>query len=177
MKRKLKSMVLITFSLLLALTYSNSVFSQAQKKANKETKNWRYEIECFGIGTDGTYLIKVWSYSKKATIAIEQCKKNAVHGVIFKGFGGGGKGCVAQKPLTNNPNLEQEKVDFFDDFFADGGKFMKYVGVSGDGSVPVWDRMKIGKEYKIGVVVTVNKDYLRKDLEAAGIIKGLSSGF
>jgi hypothetical protein len=37
--------------------------------------------------------------------------------------------------------------------------------------------IKIGKEYKIGVIVSVQKDYLRKDLEAAGVIKGLSSGF
>jgi len=39
------------------------------------------------------------------------------------------------------------------------------------------ESVKVGKEYKIGVVVSVSKDQLRKDLEAAGIIKGLSSGF
>ncbi len=51
---------------------------------------------------------------------------------------------------------------------------MKFVSTSGDGTPTT---MKVGKEYKIGVVVTVMVDLLRKDLEAAGIIKGLSSGF
>ena len=54
---------------------------------------------------------------------------------------------------------------------------MKFVNVTGDGSINAGDRMKVGREYKIGVVVSVSKDALRKDLEAAGVIKGLSSGF
>jgi GTP-sensing pleiotropic transcriptional regulator CodY len=35
----------------------------------------------------------------------------------------------------------------------------------------------VGKEYKVGVTVSVSKDQLRKDLEAAGVIKSLGSGF
>ena len=63
------------------------------------------------------------------------------------------------------------------DSFYDGGKYMKFVSVSGDGSIAAEDRLKVGKEYKIGVVISVSKDNLRKDLEDAGIVKGLSSGF
>ena len=150
--------------------------AQSNRKADKETREWRYEIECVSVGANGTYLIKVWSYSKKPNIAIEQAKKNAIHGIIFKGFTGQGAGCT-QKPLTNNPALEQEKELFFKDFFADGGKYMKFVSVSNDGSISPEDRLKVGKEYKIGVIVSVSKDLLRKDLEAAGIIKALDSGF
>ena len=42
------------------------------------------------------------------------------------------------------------------------------------------ERIKVkikGYKYKVGVILTVNTNALRKDLEAAGIIKGLSSGF
>jgi hypothetical protein len=99
-----------------------------------------------------------------------------VHGVIFKGFTGAGAGCT-QKPLASSPSIEEEKAEFFENFFMDGGKYMKFVSVTGDGSVAAEDRMKVGKEYKIGVIVSVSKDLLRSDLEAAGIIKGLSSGF
>ena len=162
--------------LLLILMASVSVLGQAQKKANKDTEAWRYEIECVSTGAQGSYLIKVWSYSKKPAIAMEQAKKNAVHGIIFKGFSGHGAGCT-QSPLTNNPNIEVEKEEFFKDFFADNGKYMKFVSLSGDGSVRAEDRQKIGKEYKVGVIVTVLKDNLRKDLENAGIIKSLGSGF
>jgi hypothetical protein len=162
--------------LLLVLGISFNVNAQAKKKANKDTEAWRYEVECVSTGAAGSYLIKVWSYSKKPDVAINQAKKNAVHGIIFKGFTGKGAGCT-QKPLANNPALEQEHSEYFKDFFADGGKYMKFVTVSGDGSIAAEDRIKIGKEYKIGVVVSVYKDELRKDLEAAGIIKGLSDGF
>ena len=104
-----------TFFLIL-LMITGSAFSQAKKKADKATDEWRYEIECAGIGTDGTYLIKVWSYSKKGSVAITQAKKNAVHGIIFKGFAGGGQGCNSQKPLVTNPNIESEKEEFFKPF-------------------------------------------------------------
>ena len=163
----------ITLLLLLCVA-TTSIFAQARKKADKDTKQWRYDIECAGVGKDGTYLIKVWSYSKRANVALEQAEKNAVHGVLFKGFAGGANGCVSQRPIASNPNIEDEKADFFTDFFADGGKFMKYVTAAEN---TVADHVKAGKEYKIGVIVTVNKDALRNDLEAAGIIRGLNSGF
>jgi len=158
------------------LLFATLTLAQSNKKADKDTQSWRYELECVSTGAQGTYLIKVWSYSKKPTIAIEQAKKNAVHGIIFKGFSGQGAGCT-QKPLTSNPALEQEKAEFFKEFFADGGKYMKFVNVSGDGTVNAEDRLKVGKEYKIGVVVSILTGNLRKDLEAAGIIKSLNSGF
>lgn len=161
--------------LILALGLSMNVSAQ-KKKADKNTQNWVYEIEAAGVGTQGTYLIKVWSYSKNPTVAIEQAKKNAVHGIIFKGFMGI-QGVPGQKPLTSNPNLEMEQEQFFKNFFADGGKYMKFVNVTNDGSIAAEDRLKVGKEYKIGVIVSVNAAGLRKDLEDAGILKSLSSGF
>ena len=164
-------------SLLLIVLTSFSVSISAQnKKADKDTRNWVYEIEPVGVGTQGSYLIKVWSYSKKPMVALEQAKKNAVHGIIFKGFTGI-QGVPGQRPLTNNPNLEVEQAEFFKNFFAEGGKYMKFVNITNDGSVAAEDRLKIGKEYKIGVVVSVNVAGLRKDLEDAGMVRGLSSGF
>ncbi|MDR2972824.1 MAG: hypothetical protein LBU83_13015 [Bacteroidales bacterium] len=150
-------------------------FSQAKKKANKDTQDFRYDIECAGTGAQGFYLVNVWTYSKKPAVAFEQSKKNAVHGVLFKGFGSNSiAGCTSQRPIAANPTVEQEQADFFKKFFSNGGDYMKYVTNSG----PINQKtLKVGKEYKVGVVVSVAKEQLRKDLEAAGIIKGLSSGF
>ncbi|MDX2190805.1 MAG: hypothetical protein SFY32_13165 [Bacteroidota bacterium] len=148
--------------------------AQAQVKNNLEY--YRYELECVGTGVDGTYLIKVWNYSKRSKVAIKEAKRNAVHGVIFKGFGAG-ENCQSQKPLASSPGIEEQSKDYFTDFFSDNGKYQKFINVSGDGSIASEDILKVGKEYKIGIVVSVMKDALRAELEQAGVIKGLSSGF
>ena len=160
--------------LLVSFTSSAQVFSK--KKSKKDTHNFRYEIECLGEGKQGTYAIKIFSYSKKPKVAIEAAKRNAVHGIIFKGISGGG--CVNKPALARNPNLEQEKADYFKAFFANGGKYSKFVVASTDGAIEAGDVTKISKkECKVGVNVSVNVSLLRKDLEAAGIIKSLGAMF
>ncbi|MDR2814570.1 MAG: hypothetical protein LBB79_07975 [Prevotellaceae bacterium] len=146
----------------------------AKKVADTDTKQWRYELEAVGVGVQGTYQVKVWSYSKDAGVAIEQAKKNAVHGIIFKGFAGI-RGVPSQKPLVSTPSADSERKDFFEPFFADGGGYMKFVNLSNNGAIAPGDRIKIGKEYKIGVVVLVNVAALRKELENAGIVKKLGA--
>ena len=162
----------ILLPLLVVACVLSSCTAARQKKANTDTNQFRYEIECAGNAIQGTYLVKVWSYSKTPSIAENQCRKNAVHGVIFKGYGGG-RGCVSQRPLANTPGAENQHKDYFDSFFANGGEFQKYASIIG-GSTEV---VKVGKEYKVGVIVSVRKDDLRKALEAAGIIRSLNSGF
>lgn len=153
-------------------------FSQKKKikKANEDTAQWRYEIEALDVGTQGTCLVKVWSYSKKPEVASSQSRKNAVHGVIFKGIPAKDR-IPGKKPLVQNASAEAEHADFFKNFFADGGAFMRYVTLTNNGAIEAGDVMKIGKEYKVGVNVTVNYSELRKALEDAGVIKKLGAGF
>ena len=162
----------ILFSLLAVALCVPVMAGIRQKQADKDTDNFRYEIECAGNAIQGTYLVKVWTYSKKASVAENQCRKNAVHGVIFKGYGGG-QGCVSQRPMVANPGAETQYKEYFDSFFANGGEFQKYASIMGGTT----ETVKVGREYKVGVVVSVRKDDLRKALEAAGIIRGLNSGF
>ena len=162
----------ILFSLLVMAICLPASAGLRQKQADKDTNNFRYEIECAGNAIQGTYLVKVWTYSKKASVAENQCRKNAVHGVIFKGYGGG-QGCVSQRPMASNPGAETQFKEYFDSFFAEGGEFQKYASIMGGTT----ETVKVGREYKVGVVVSVRKDDLRRALEAAGIIKSLNSGF
>ena len=171
MKNNLKFIIILC---VLALGVT-TVFGQAKKKANKDTEAWRYEIEVVGEGRTGTYLIKVWTYSKKPKVAIAQSKKNAIHGVIFKGFTG--KDRLQGQAALASPDVEDEKSDYFDSFFGDGGKYLLYISETNDGAIASEDIMKVGKEYKIGVVVSVNVAGLRKELEQSKIIRSLSSGF
>lgn len=168
---------IIALALIIAAGSVNNAYSQGKKNANKDTEGWRYEIEAVKEGTMNTYLIKVWSYSNNPEVAIEQAKKNAVHGIIFRGISGTG-GVQPKPPLTSDTNLEQEQASFFEPFFSDGGKYMKFVNLTNDGSVAAEDRLKIDKNtYKIGVLVSVNVSALRKDLEEAGVVRKLTSGF
>jgi hypothetical protein len=165
----------IFFLSILLFNFSFQGLSQSKRKSDKNTMQWRYEIEAVNIGVQGTYLVKAWTYAKKPNKAIAQAKKNAIHGVIFRGFGGKNR-VPGQKPLAEL-NSEIQNENFFKTFFNEGGKYLKYATVSNDGSIAAGDLMKVGKEYKVGVIVSVNVSELRKDLEDAGIIKGLSAGF
>lgn len=153
-------------------------FSQKRKikQANEDTENSRYEIEALEVGLQGTCLVKVWSYSKKPTVAAAQAAKNAVHGVIFKGIPAKDR-IPGKKPLVADASVESQHADFFKTFFADGGPYMKYVTLTNNGAIEGGDAMKVGKEYKVGINVTVNYSELRKALEAQGIVKKLSTGF
>ncbi len=164
--------LLMLFGASLLFASCGTTQSVSQKQANTETEQFRYELECAGNGAQGTYLVKVYSYSKKPNVAAEQCKKNAVHGIIFKGFTGM-NGCVSQPALVKNPGAELEHRAFFEQFFKDGGEYMKYVSVSGKPQ----ELLKVGREYKVGLVVVVHKDALRKALEQAGVVRSLNSLF
>ena len=155
--------------------------STAKKVADKQTLTWQYEIEpTTGQAVQGSILVKVWSYSKDKNVAIGQAGKNAVHGVLFKGVSALNNEYArvpAQKAIVTDVNAESTFQNYFNDFFKDGGKYMKYVNFVNNGIPAPGDIIKVGKEYKIGVRVSVAKDALRKEMEAAGVVKALGAGF
>ena len=60
------------------------LFSQkGKKKANKDTYQWRYEIEVVGVGAGNSKLLKVWSYSNNPETAAEQAKKKCHSWINF----------------------------------------------------------------------------------------------
>lgn len=164
MKLKFSHFILFFCGILLLSSFSKK----------KESPTWNYEVECAGSGNTGTYLVKIWTYDKKSTISEVSAKKNAVHAILFKGFSANKElRCQAQKPIITDSSIQYSQVDYFNAFFNEE-LFLKYVALSS----PVPEVIKTGKkQYKIGYVVTVSKDLLRADLEKAGIIRGLSTGF
>lgn len=175
---------------LLALTILISTSTLAQRKqklADKDTFEWEYDIQCHGgTAKHGYKIVKVWSYSKEKSIATTQAKKNAVHGIIFKGYAGEGRGCKHARPLMNTDISDKEYKEFFKDFFLDDGDFNRFVTYATDhkGVADVQKLVKNKKDkkekflkYKIGVVVNVASDALRKHLEKEGVINSLAKGF
>lgn len=132
-----------------------------------------YEIEGAGVGTQGTYLVKVWVVSKKNKPNLNLIKKCAVHGVLFRGFvGENGRG--GKKPLAGSAGVEQEHQDYFKKFFEDEGAYRNYVTMVSDAYEVIKTKKK---EYRIGATLTVHSEQLRKQLTADSIIRGLNTGF
>jgi len=159
-----------------ALVIGLPLFAQAgaKSKANKDTNHWRYELQpAVGQAPQGCALVRVWSYSKNANVATMQAGKNAVHGIIFTGYSPSTDGTrlPGRNPIISNAAIEEEHAEYFKSFFGDNGAFQRYVSYVGNG-VP--DQViKIGKEYKVGLTVTVLVDELRKRLEQDDIIAKL----
>lgn len=162
--------IILFIAAALVMSTTVSAKSVAKGKAEKDTQSFRYEINCAGNGAAGTYLVEVTSYSKKKEVALDQCRKNAVHGVVFKGYGSTSD-CVGQRAMAK-AGAELEFKEYFHSFFGEGGECLKYASIVGSPDIS-----KVGKEWKATAVVSVNKDSLRKALEQAGVIRGLSSGF
>lgn len=165
--------------LILALMVLPVAFAAAQQrkieKANEQTAAWRYDIQNEAVGSENTALVLVWSYSKKVDIAQRQATKNAIHGLIFRGAAANSdptKRTKALAPLVASPMVEQQYAAFFEKFFADNGEYARYAAVTSAGKAGTV--MKVGKEYKVGVYVTVQYSDLRKRLEDEGIIKRLT---
>ena len=134
-------------------------------KLSKADTPWTYEIESVGVGADGTYAIRVWSYYKNAKMPLEVAKRNAVHVPA-------GNGAASQPPMVTG-QLSASDTAFFDNFFM--ADYQNYINSVANSSLRI---IKLrAREYKIGYVVSVAKDNLRKYLEDQGVIKGLSSGF
>lgn len=166
----MKRYLILALSLVLGLP----LFAQAisKSKANKDTEHWRYELQAaVGQAPHGCALVRVWTYSKNANVATLQAGKNAVHGILFMGYPPSmeGKRIPGRNPLIDDRAKEEQYEEFFKKFFADNGDFQRYVSYMGNG-IPDQAPIKIGKEYKVGILVTVMVDELRKRMEQEGIL-------
>ena len=129
----------------------------------------QYDITGAGSGTEGTVLVKVYVYTKNAKDA--DLKRCAVHGIVFRGCTGNNSG--ARQPAMAKPTAEADNAAFCNEFFASDGQCQNFASVVA-GS---YDRVKTPKGYKCGAILQVDKTSLRKELEKAGVVRSLSSGF
>jgi hypothetical protein len=135
----------------------------------KSDKMPQYDIMGAGSGTEGTILVKVYVYAKN--VSDEELKRAAVHGVVFRGCSGNASG--ARQPAMAPVTAEADYAVFCEEFFSLTGPCQSYASIVG-GS---YDRVKTGKGYKSGAIIQVDKSSLRKELEKAGVVRSLSSGF
>lgn len=165
----------LTFALLFSTLCATLSAQGAKKKADEETMQWRYELQAsVGQAPKGTAIMRVWTYSKKVQIATLQAGKNAVHGILFAGIAPTNDQLrlPGVPAIINDPTIETQHAAYFDAFFADGGPYQRYVSYMANG-VPD-EVIKIGKEYKVGLNVTVQVDALRQRLIDDGVITDIA---
>lgn len=143
-----------------------SIVSTTMAKGEKMPQ---YDITGAGSGIEGTVLVKVYVYGK--SVSDQDLKRAAVHGVVFRGCTGNASG--ARQPAMASPTAETDNAAFCETFFATDGQCQAFAEIVA-GS---YDRVKTQKGYKHGAILQINKTSLRKELEKAGIVRSLTSGF
>mgnify|MGYP006988840766 FL=1 len=144
-----------------------SVVMGAMAKVDKIPQ---YDITGAGSGTEGTVLVKVYVYGK--SVSDQDLKRAAVHGVVFRGFSSG-NASGARQPAMAPPTAEADNAAFCEAFFATDGQCQSFATIVA-GS---YDRVNTPKGYKCGAILQIDKASLRKELEKAGVVRSLSSGF
>lgn len=163
----LKLALIITFGILLTTEMD------AQRYKYKTSRN--NEVVMLGVGADGTKAFKIYSTARKVEKAIALAKKEAVEICIFKGLPA--SGTISETPALCDRETEQQNAKYFQEFFTPGGRYLDYVNITTDGYPSGQDRLKIKGGYKVGLMVQILYENLRKDLEKDNIIKPLNYGF
>lgn len=131
-----------------------------------------YEIAGAGTAAQGSYLVEVALTHKKKNVDDLELKRAAVHGVLFRGFSSK-EHRQRQRPLAGSAANEAQHIDFYKEFFGDGGTAASYASiVPGSKSIT-----KSGKYYIIKATLTVNKEELQKYLSQSGVITNLNKAF
>lgn len=137
----------------------------AQSMAKDKQDEYNYELTRSGMqgmkSRDPNFVIFIVnSYGKKERLTTEVCKRNAIHGILFKGLPAE-DGLGAVPALLGSETYETHK-DYFDDFFK--SSYLQFLEETNKG---MHDVMKLKKEYKVGMKVKVNikalKERLRQD--------------
>jgi len=133
-----------------------------------------FQIECNSVSADATYVVDVTVESKKELSDLGPVKLDAIDGVLFRGITG--SNCVTQKPIIGMSKVEVRKNRLIKNIYRNRKGYEKYVtNLSVISKSPITYTAKQTFQYKYRIAI--NKDLLRKDLVAAGLIKSLNDGF
>lgn len=127
-----------------------------------------FETSCMGVEGDGSQTLRAWGKGSNKADAIEQAKKNAVNDVLLKGIKGTGE--CNQVPLVPEVNARERYAEYFNPFFADGGEYRKFVREESANEASRLEA-KGSSINNYGVIVTVDREGLRRQLEADGVLK------
>lgn len=127
-----------------------------------------FKTSCLGSELDGSMLLRTWGKGTNKAAAIEQARKNAIRDVVFKGIQDGSSDCN-KRPLITEVNAEEKYEYYFNQFFAEGGAYQKYVVADEKKTSRITAKAKSLEQWS--VVVSLNRTALRQRLIEDEIIK------
>lgn len=126
--------------------------------------------------TSGFKVFKVWSFAKKRDAITQEINMaNAIHALLFKGLAAADAGNQGNVPALVPDGYESHR-EYFDLFFQ-SGEFKQFIQATSRGAQQAGDVVKVGKRYKVGMLVQVNLNALRKRLEKDGIAESAKNIF
>jgi len=125
------------------------------------------ETECLGVESDGTQILRVWTYGVDANDAANRCKRDAVYYAIFKGVGINNGGCN-KEPIISNSNVKNNYATYFDLFFTEGGDYLNYIAIDNNINFTK-KRDKKSEQVKFGITVKLLYSKLTERLTKDGI--------
>ncbi len=159
--------------MMLMMVLSIPASLQAKDKKNPETATYEIEGVNRAVGQNGAIVKVTIITKKKNNVTHDVLARAAVHGILFKGYQGSAQsGTVAHSAMCGSPTAETTYAEFFKPFF-DEGQYSGYVQCQDDTRRVV----KSGKEYRVSCNVIVAEGQLRQDLQKAGVVKSLNSGW
>ena len=135
-----------------------------------------YQIRCEKTSNEATYTVAVSYQSNSDYTDIETVKQNALDGILFRGITGTNE-CVAQKPLLNRDKSEVSNTTFYKQLYGKKRYYNKYITNLSKLKDEPLESIKMKTVYQHNRLVTINKELLRKDLVAAGLLKQINAGF
>lgn len=166
----MKIIAIFVSFILLFVTLSCNKRSFNQTSKNTTAGFYEYEVECLGTDLDGSQQLRSYGTGANREDAREQAKKNAVYNVLFKGTRLGRTGCDL-RPVVFSINTYDEKREFFNEFFKDGGAYKNFV-TKEDAPRQTKNRLKAeGREKVFGMRLTVLVSELRKEMKSKGIVE------
>lgn len=119
---------------------------------------------------DGTYAIKCWGTGRNSDEAMKELQKQAVYEVVFNGVVSASSNIQSLKPLILTINAKDTYADWSNQFFADGGEYLKYCSKH-DRRTGSSKFYRMNSQVKCEGVVSVDVAGLKAALKESGIIK------
>ena len=152
---------------LLCLSAITLVSCGAQRMVSTQIASNNSTFECVGLTDKGECIVSATGTGANTSSISSVVLKNAIYALLFDG-----NRIKDLPPMIADKNTFDTKTEYFTPFFSTNGKYLQFIKPM-PGALPKTIRTKAG--YKVTTTYLIDKNALRKELEANGIIKSLSN--